>query len=953
MSLGTALLQPDTLRRAAPDLAEALMEDVARLVAVFIEDAAASGPLAGAGRDALEDLLPRLQAEVTPRLQAVIAKLRARFGSALNFVSDLVGQAESLADDPTAILGLIRTLLADAKALIAALSLPGLRSELAFVRGLLMDDLLLGPEFLRQVVLWYVDALLARLNALPLAADLAKARRLILARALLTHLRVLVTDLPMPTLDVESMARAIDLLIRQSGLADALAQISCALDGISAAMDAATAIGQTIRPTPQPVGAGVVPLANSMDYSYYGSWLLNSQDIPLLGISDIKQQQSFIGKLKTGTDEMSVFLRGRLRPEDKQVLDGYANTAAEAPRDVMLGILAGVNRLMQTIPVLEGNDDINLSAAQMNDDLRAFQRDYQEDQSLLLFNRRVLEAAYPAELETFPGGFSTTVEGIFLPLIGWARNQVFVTGDRRFVMCDDKPLHAGTNVQWNDAPLFSEASRGAMWFQFQHASPRACEILTWILFMAAEAGKSVWHMVALQPNHEVQTGLVFGIEVADTIQQLLFGRPVSAYFLESNPHARRWGKSLDSLLGLKGIATFASSFQGMHTAAPAGNGFTFWLTVISGDLFRVSGPVQMINALRDITLAIVTLINFRGPQDAPSQLPPNPSRNRAIQGPIVSLADTLMAMALISVSPRDDYSIELWGKDGIASRRAEMMAGHWLGGSAGFGVLAGMSGSLVAQIFAWAEDYGLFFKTAGISAGKMFLMYWLYNYLFKENTTDGGKYRPGGGTFRGYPDKANAASPYRLPFPGGTGRYVSQGNLGLWSHNFISNQNFVTPASSSTQQTYAYDFGHDFQEPIACARAGTVVAFTESNVDSSTANPNRIVIKHATIDAEHDNFGSGAVQTYSVYLHLAQNGVTNAPRFAGVPTIIGTAVAQGDLIALAGDTGKSFHNHLHLHVVPDDGAGNPSGVFAIPFVFDDVSGDGVPKSLTWYRSGNA
>jgi murein DD-endopeptidase MepM/ murein hydrolase activator NlpD len=99
------------------------------------------------------------------------------------------------------------------------------------------------------------------------------------------------------------------------------------------------------------------------------------------------------------------------------------------------------------------------------------------------------------------------------------------------------------------------------------------------------------------------------------------------------------------------------------------------------------------------------------------------------------------------------------------------------------------------------------------------------------------------------------------------------------------------------------------------------------------------------------------------------NGITNAPAFGGAtPTQeslspgAGTPVTQGDLIALAGDTGMSFHNHLHMHVLPDDGTGVPSTVFAIPFVFRDMVvgqvpnnsplNDGNLKSITWYRSRN-
>ena len=102
------------------------------------------------------------------------------------------------------------------------------------------------------------------------------------------------------------------------------------------------------------------------------------------------------------------------------------------------------------------------------------------------------------------------------------------------------------------------------------------------------------------------------------------------------------------------------------------------------------------------------------------------------------------------------------------------------------------------------------------------------------------------------------------------------------------------------------------------------------------------------------------MQTFTVYLHLAQNGVTQAPLFGGIAPVQesvtpggGTPVTQGDLIALAGDTGMSFHNHLHMHILPAGTGGRPDNTFAIPFVFEDAPGDGNLKSTTWYRSGNA
>ncbi|MFN0113404.1 MAG: hypothetical protein ACKVPY_01870 [Paracoccaceae bacterium] len=961
MTLGAALLQPQNLRRGAGDEVPALVEDVTRLVALIIEDAAAEGPIAPEAVAALTARGEALAASFAPRLAAAGTRLRSRFAGPREVVERFAAQAEGLEQDPVAILGLVRTLLDEVKTLSTAATLSAIRAELTFAKTVIEDDLGLSAAGLRDMVTDYLDAFGARLAALPVPVDAAARRRLRLVRAVLARLRAKGDLLTPPAIEVEPLAREIDRFLRTSGVAQALKEFNCALDGIGASVDAAIAAGGVVRRVALPVGAGVVPMEASAEYSWYASWLLNDEQIPLLGISDIDQPAAFLTQLKTGPGPVEARLRESFSPAELQVLNGFSGMG-DPPRDLMLTVLAAVNRMMQTVEILfvAGEDQI-LADSQLDEKTRDQKSSFQADQSLFLFNRRLLEHVFAGKIDRLSGGFCRGFGKFVLNVIAWPRNQVFVTGDKRFVMCDDKPIHSGENVKWYDAPLFKGPTQYAMWFDFDHIKPPACEILAQVLATAGEGGKSIWHLVETQPGHEAQAGSVGAVEIVNLIQMILFGKPFSGYFLEEGPHLRRWGKSFDSFFGLKGIATFFSSFQSLQSDAPSEK-FYYWITVLLGDIFRTLGPIQMVNTLRDLILAFVTLYNFRGPQDAPSGLPSNPSWNHRKQGPFVSLSDTLFAMLLVSLYPRDNYSIFIWdpGKDGIGDRKAEAFLGHWLGGSAGLGLLAGLSGSFVAQFIAWAEDVPRFFATGGISAGKMFGLYWILNYVFKENATDGGRYRAGGGSFRGYPDRDASPSPYRLPFPGGSTEYTGQANLGLFSHNFITNSNFVTPANSATQQVYAYDFGHDFREGIACSRAGVVWSFTENLADSSTGQWNVLIIRHATIDNEHDNFGQGPVQTYAVYGHLSQNGVRNAPAFGGVPpgqesagAGLGTVVAQGDIIALAGDTGMSFHNHLHMHILPDDGTGQPNVAFAIPFVFEDGGGDGVLKSRTWHRSGNA
>jgi murein DD-endopeptidase MepM/ murein hydrolase activator NlpD len=523
----------------------------------------------------------------------------------------------------------------------------------------------------------------------------------------------------------------------------------------------------------------------------------------------------------------------------------------------------------------------------------------------------------------------------------------------------------GEGVQWHDAAVFKRVQNG-LWFDFARVSPAACETLAQVLLTLGSLAKPIWHAVEVQPGHSWQAGLYSGLEFGEVLQQVLFGKPLSAHFqlLGSTSHGA--GIWLDSAFGWRGLSILGTSFEGV-IGRDDNNLAAFWLTTFLGDAIRTVKPVGKVDILPNVVLTFVTLINSgRVPFDGGHGLPSNPSANHRVQKGITKSIDKLFELWLHSVYPRDSYSIFLWNEDGIGDRRLEAMLGHWFGASCGIAILSGLTGSVIVQTIAWVEQWDRLGLTIKDSFLRFFFQYWITNYLKKENSTDKGRYRPGGGgAYRGYPEKTAAnPSPYRLPMPAGVALCIGQANQGLFSHNFIANTDFVTPANSAPLQTYAYDFSHQFREPIACVRDGTVVGNVagqpnrtfDGNPDTTSPGDrtpqNILTIRHATIDPVHDVLDGAPVQTYSVYLHLANNGIRDAPQFGGVLPPAGTPVTRGQLIALAGDTGMSFHNHLHLHVVADDGTGNP-GDRSVPFVFDDVDGNGgVPKSISWYRSGN-
>jgi hypothetical protein len=139
---------------------------------------------------------------------------------------------------------------------------------------------------------------------------------------------------------------------------------------------------------------------------------------------------------------------------------------------------------------------------------------------------------------------------------------------------------------------------------------------------------------------------------------------------------------------------------------------------------------------------------------------------------------------------------------------------------------------------------------------------------------------------------------------------------------------------------------------------------------------NFVVIRHDLDDAlnpagpisTYDVGPGGLGLTCAVYGHGRTGSVTAAfgrQTRTGLPpatpAIIGTQVKRGMPIMDAGDTGISFHNHLHMHVVPDPGSRYSTfgGVRApasvtIPFVFSDsdVDDDGVCRHFTFYTSSN-
>jgi murein DD-endopeptidase MepM/ murein hydrolase activator NlpD len=167
---------------------------------------------------------------------------------------------------------------------------------------------------------------------------------------------------------------------------------------------------------------------------------------------------------------------------------------------------------------------------------------------------------------------------------------------------------------------------------------------------------------------------------------------------------------------------------------------------------------------------------------------------------------------------------------------------------------------------------------------------------------------------------------YLLPWAGGELHDVTQGEETTFTHN--------GPAA------YAFDFNLNY-ETVVAARSGKVVMVRQDSNSGGCSPAYQNAANYVVID-----HGDG---TSALYLHLAQNSVTVGP---------GETVAQGDPIALSGETGVTCSEQdggpgPHLHFQVEETVDNKYFTQSLPVAFDDIAdGDGVPRDGRTYVSAN-
>jgi hypothetical protein len=489
---------------------------------------------------------------------------------------------------------------------------------------------------------------------------------------------------------------------------------------------------------------------------------------------------------------------------------------------------------------------------------------------------------------------------------------------------------------WSKIPLL----RG---YTFKRAQPPACDLVAWIFNFSGDFLEMIFHIASAESQDFISN--LLNLLIHGTYGTLkLVGPRGFGWTNRDLPMRNPW---LNWVLPI--AATVGASFEGFHLKDDGGSVAIYWLTLLGADVTEKFLYDHWVYMLRDAVLSVITLLNYDGARDVPGPGTDTRPQNRKHIDGTVNLFVEGGVWFVSAFYPRSDFGLP----NNDNTDKLGTLFGHWLG----FGLLTqGVStllGSLVAWALGWVVDwpsYGWVNLKASLFT---LLKYNIYQYFWLDGKTSDGQFDGSGDSYPGYPsDHEN--SPYKLPYPSDTTYPCAQGNLGVWSHTAHSNES----------QIYAYDFAMDKGDVVLACRDGVVDGFNDGFADHNSDDPNFIRIRHDAIHP-HDQIRDSAgnivtVVTYATYLHGLQNsvrevwaeqlGVPASSLMPNDPLILNQRVTQGQPIMKAGDTGRSAYNHLHLHVKPQ--IGGVEGGYTIPFVFADAGGDGRPRSLDAYTSGN-
>ncbi len=960
MSIASIFVQPQRIRRAKPAAGNvsSLVTDLLRLVMRLVSSSQRIEPLLELVVSSVEEsVAATLMGRIESNRETVKRRFERLLGPAADYFREIGARAAS--GDAEDVERLAEQAFRALSSAVKGMNLDQIRSLCREIAGLIEDDLGITPDFMQELLNELFENLSHRLSSAASEESDREQRENLneLSAIILRFGRLAETGFRFQRFDAEQTARAIYRLVQRSGVADAAGKIECALENISTLSELADGINTTVKGAAMLAGAGDGPGAAACNFSmetrhlWYASWLMKTdyRDIPLFEPDDIKDT-SLVEGLKTQANTQSRFLRSRLFRHERELVDQYDSGGLS--HDLKTALAAMLNRVIQTENLASHEAFGTVPQGEDAHELL-------EDRKLALLNRMIIEDRYP-DLEKMPRHWYQKIWPWIWEHTFKCKEPVWIDQGADIIYLGDRILHSSEdNVEWTHAPVFGHGDipDGLRYYCLETIPGDFLEKYTWYSSMILKGLTGTGHLMPWikgeVPGHYLPSLLNSIYDYLLGTLQAVLKRPLYGY--------NCLPMHLVDLL-LRPLFVTLASMQHRHTEASAKNCFLFWITVFMGDAIRTMSPDFYLSTLpktvRDVSLSFMTLMNQSGDWDMDWNLLQSDSSNFEKSDDIDFLFFTLFAMIPVNLVKREEYNHPF-----MPENVPDNVWLQWFLGSTIFGMIGGMSASLFTTFIAGGATGSHFLWNLLKGAGYALGLFWPLMYAMKEGDTDGGRFNPlGGEKFAGYPDKSAAPSPYLLPFEKGRSVFVGQANAGVFSHN--PRANGIGTPDAATAQTYAYDFSLDQGVEVLASRPGTVVDFYEEIPDEDTSSWNFIIIRHdldedehgnlttASPDPVHDKREKGVVTyTYGVYGHGMYKSITKA--FGGTTPVKGsTKVRRGQPIMLAGDTGMSFHNHLHMHVLPEK-SGTYDDSVAIPFVFQDVEDDGgVCQHLRYYVSDN-
>ncbi|MBI5957615.1 MAG: hypothetical protein HY866_02700 [Chloroflexi bacterium] len=309
-------------------------------------------------------------------------------------------------------------------------------------------------------------------------------------------------------------------------------------------------------------------------------------------------------------------------------------------------------------------------------------------------------------------------------------HMVWVNVERTQVLLGQRIMHVGTDVSWQDAPVFKRLN-GNRHFS---VGDDADTIEDWAYYTsivqdAANMASSITKIIVSIKKEKVQysiasNSLEFLRLLLDWIVKLAQQRPMGELI-----GLGRWYDLIVDIVSYtaKGIEALVKALTEEETPDenPTASGFSkaldSMLSVVSVDIPDIPGKLGEV--ICEFLLSLRTLMNHVEPPQPSPERPENFKESGAFVD-VFWMTGLLVYTAAI---PSDEYALPF--------QTTSLTAGYWLGGAFGIGLVGGFLGILAGQggiakmnVF---EDGGHLAKTLLKSTGKSLLYFWPYLKLFK------------------------------------------------------------------------------------------------------------------------------------------------------------------------------------------------------------------------------